>query len=540
MQDFEKLGVFYLGRRHDPERGAPTDELLLYDARDLTTHGVIVGMTGSGKTGLAIGLLEELAIDGIPALAIDPKGDLGNLLLSFPNLSAAEFRPWIDEADAARAGITPDAHAAQVAETWRRGLADSGQDAARIARLRAAADVAIYTPGSSAGLPLSILHSLAAPPEALRADDELLRERVAATASSLLALLGVESDPRTGREHILLARLVDAAWQQGTDLDLAALIRQIQSPPFERVGVLDVETFFPTKDRTALALQLNNLLASPGFEAWMTGEPLDVQRLLWTPQGKPRIAILSIAHLPDAERMFFVTLLLEEVIAWMRVQSGTSSLRAVLYMDEVFGYFPPVANPPSKHSMLTLLKQARAWGLGVVLATQNPGDLDYTGLANCGTGWLGRLQTARDRMRVLDGLEGATTMAGRSFDRARTEALLAGLPKRTFLMNDVHEAEPVLFQTRWTMSYLRGPLTRPQIKALTEARRAGASATPAAAPAAAAGVPAPSSAPAPTPAASTPAPAPAAALAGQRPLLPPDVKEVFVAHGGATSIRSSA
>ncbi|HEX5009482.1 MAG TPA: helicase HerA-like domain-containing protein [Planctomycetota bacterium] len=531
MQDYEKLGVFYLGRRHDPARG-PLDELLLYDARDLTTHGVIVGMTGSGKTGLAIALLEELAIDGIPALAIDPKGDLGNLALQFPGLSAAEFRPWIDEAEAARAGLAPDAQAAQVAEAWRRGLADSGQDAARIARLRAAADVAIYTPGSSAGLPLSILRTLAAPSAALAADDELFRERVASTASSLLALLGVDSDPRTGREHILLSRLVEAAWRAGRDLDLAALIRDIQKPPFERVGVMDVETFFPGKERLALALRLNNLLASSGFEAWMQGEPLDVQRLLWTPEGRPRVSVISIAHLGEAERQFFVTLLLNEVIAWMRGQAGTSSLRAVLYMDEVFGYFPPVANPPSKQPMLTLLKQARAFGLGVVLATQNPVDLDYKGLSNCGTWWLGRLQTDRDRMRVLDGLEGAAATSGIAFDRGAAEALLAGLPKRTFLMSNVHESGPVMFQTRWTLSYLAGPLARPQIKQLMEARKAGAAMTPAVAtPAATAPRQAPAPRAAPPVAAAAPAPTPASPTSS-RPVLPPEVREVFVARAG--------
>jgi len=551
MQDFEKLGVFYLGKRYEPaaagaERagagadagagGAVLDEPVLYDARDLTTHAVCVGMTGSGKTGLCLGLLEEAALDGIPVIAIDPKGDLGNLLLTFPELRAADFRPWVDEGEAARAGLPPDAFAAQTAEGWRKGLADSGQDGARIARLRAAADFAIYTPGSNAGLPLSILRSLAAPPPALLADEELLRDRVAATASSLLALLGIEADPRQSREHILLSRLAAESWQQGRDLDLAGLIRQIQSPPFERVGMVDVESFFPARERAALAMRLNNLLASPGFEAWLTGEPLDVQRLLWTPEGRPRVAILSIAHLADAERMFFVTLLLNEVVAWMRGQPGTSSLRAILSMDEVFGFFPPVANPPAKGPMLTLLKQARAFGVGVVLATQNPVDLDYKGLSNAGTWFLGRLQTERDRDRVLDGLEGAAATAGRAFDRARIETLLSSLPKRTFLLHNVHEEQPVLFQTRFTLSYLRGPLTRPQIRALTEPRPAGArgaAATAAATTQAATAAPAAAPAAAARAASAAPASNAGAALGGERPLLPPDVQECFLPAGGA-------
>src|SRR5690606_12942136 len=215
-----------------------------------------------------------------------------------------------------------------------------------------------------------------------------------------------------------------------------------------RVGVVDLDTFFPAKDRLALGMKLNNLLASPSFASWLAGEPLDVQRLLYTADGKPRLSILSIAHLSESERMFFVTILLNEVVAWMRTQPGTGSLRAIVYMDEVFGYFPPTANPPSKRPMLTLMKQARAYGVGCVLATQNPVDLDYKGLSNAGTWFLGRLQTERDKLRVLEGLEGASAAAGASFNRQQMEALLASLGNRVFLMNNVHEDQPVLFQDR--------------------------------------------------------------------------------------------
>jgi hypothetical protein len=495
MHDIEGLGVFYLGRKLDVAGSAVTSEPLLYDARDLTTHGLIVGMTGSGKTGLALGLLEEAALDGVPAIAIDPKGDLGNLLLSFPGLSAQDFAPWVDAGEAQRDGLAPEAYAAKLAATWRKGLADSGQAPERIARLRAAAEFTLYTPGSSAGRPLSILRTLAAPSADVRADTELLRERVGAAVGGLLALLGIEVDPLQSPEHILLARLVEHAWCAGRDLDLAALIRAIQKPPFERIGVLDLESFYPARERAGLALRLNNLLASSNFSAWLEGEPLDVQNLLWTPQGKPRISIVSIAHLSESERMFVVTLVLGELIAWMRRQPGTASLRALLYMDEVYGYFPPVANPPAKGPMLTLLKQARAYGLGVVLATQNPVDLDYKGLSNCGTWFLGRLQTERDKARVLDGLEGASAASGRAFDRARVDAILSGLAKRVFLMNNVHDETPTLFQTRWTMSYLRGPLTRAQIKQLQPANAlAPIPASPAGAPSAAGATNAPAAA----------------------------------------------
>ena len=550
--DFEKLGVFYLGRPYDSQQKKSQDGVLLYDSKDLVTHAVCVGMTGSGKTGLCLALIEEAAIDGIPAILIDPKGDLANLLLTFPALRPEDFRPWINEDDARRKNISPDDYARQQAEQWQKGLAAWGEDGARIQRLRDAADFAIYTPGSNAGIPLSILKSFAAPPPAIREDEELLRERIGTTATSLLGLLGIDADPIKSREHILIATILDAAWRQGRELDLAGLIQQIQTPPVKRVGVLDLDAFFPSKDRFALAMSLNNLLAAPGFGAWMEGEPLDVDTLLHTPEGKPRVAVVSIAHLSDAERMFFVSLLLNQVVGWMRTQSGTTSLRALLYMDEIFGFFPPVANPPSKTPLLTLLKQARAFGVGVVLATQNPVDLDYKGLSNTGTWLIGRLQTERDKARVLDGLEGAAGTAGQGFDRAGLERILSGLSTRVFLMNNVHEDHPVVFESRWVMSYLRGPLTRAQIKTLMDARRGAGGSAPAATPAvtgASAGA-APSrspaqTAPAPAPAArgkaarpaapvAEPAPVEAAAGAGQRPLLPPDVPQQFApAHGAA-------
>jgi hypothetical protein len=341
-------------------------------------------MTGSGKTGLCIALLEEAAIDGIPAIIIDPKGDMANLLLTFPDLNANDFAPWINEGDAQKKDLSPADYSAQQAEMWRNGLSSWGQDGARISKLRSAADFRIYTPGSTAGLPVSILKSFAAPEVLIRDDEELLRERINTTVTSLLGLLGIDADPIKSREHILLSNILNSAWTAGQDLDIAALIQQIQTPPMTRVGVMDLDSFFPSKDRFELAMALNNLLAAPGFSSWLEGEPLDIQNILYTSGGKPRLSIFSIAHLSDSERMFFVSLLLNQVLGWMRTQSGTSSLRAILYMDEIFGYFPPVANPPSKLPLLTLLKQGRAFGLGVVLVTQNPVDLDYKGLSNTG------------------------------------------------------------------------------------------------------------------------------------------------------------
>src|SRR5262245_55257331 len=470
MKDFEKLGVFYLGRESDPA-GNTLGDAILYDSRHLLTHAVCVGMTGSGKTGLCVSLIEEAAIDGVPTIAIDPKGDLVNLLLTFPALAPADFRPWIDEDEARRAGLAPDAFAAQQADLWKKGLADWGEDGARIARLRAAAEFAVYTPGSRVGRPLSIMSSFAAPPSAspsqgrapVADDAETHADRASTTAMSVLTLAGVEAEAR-GREHTFLSTLFAESWKKGKDLDLAGVIAAVQTPPFDRIGVLDVESFYPSKDRFALATKLNAVLASPGFEQWLEGEPLDPGRLLYGGKGRPRVSIVSIAHLDDERRMFFVSLLLNEIVGWMRRQSGTSSLRAIVYMDEIAGYFPPVAAPPSKAPLLTLLKQARAFGIGIVLATQNTVDLDYKGLGNAGTWFLGRLQTERDKSRVLDGLEGA---AAGGIDRAAADRTLSALGKRVFLLHDVHAGAPATFMTRWALSYLRGPLSREQLRALT-------------------------------------------------------------------------
>ncbi|MBQ7251695.1 MAG: ATP-binding protein, partial [Kiritimatiellae bacterium] len=466
MFDYEKLGVFYLGATPADANGARTP--ILYDAKDLTTHALCLGMTGSGKTGLGIALLEEAAIDGIPSLVIDPKGDMTNLLLTFPELKPSDFRPWIDEAAAARKGITPDELAERTAANWRKGLASWDEPPERIARLKAAADFTIYTPGGNGGRPLSIFSSFDAPAAETLADATALHDRISSVVSGLLSLASIEADPIQSREHILLSEIVEREWRAGRACTLAGLIGAVQTPPFETVGVLPLESFYPAKDRFALAMRLNNLAASPSFAAWREGESLDIQRLLYTPDGRARVSIFSIAHLSESERMFFVTVLLNEVTCWMRRQPGTSSLRALLYMDEIFGYFPPTANPPTKAPMLTLLKQARAFGLGVVLSTQNPVDIDYRGLSNIGTWFIGRLQTERDKMRVMEGLLTADEGAG-DVSREELGKMLAGLGNRIFLMRNVHEARPVLFESRFCLSYLAGPLTPPQIRRLMPA-----------------------------------------------------------------------
>ncbi len=511
--EIEGLGTFYLGVLPEDEGGGP----FLYDARDLTTHAVAVGMTGSGKTGLCLTLLEEAALDGVPAIAIDPKGDVGNLLLTFPGLAPADFRPWVDGTEAARLGISADELAARTATTWRNGLAASGQDGERIARLRAAVDLPIYTPGARHGLPLAVLRSFAAPPAAVRDDPDALADRVSSTVSGLLALIGEDADPLESREHILLSRILLDRWREGRDLDLAELIRAVQEPGFDTVGVMGLESFFPSAKRFELATRLNRVAAAPGFEAWREGDPLDAGTLLRTREGRPRISIVSIAHLPERERMFVVTLLLNELLSWVRSRPGSSSLQALLYIDEAVGFLPPSRIPPSKPPLLTLLKQARAFGLGVVLATQNPVDLDYKGLGNAGTWFLGRLQTERDKERVLDGLEGAA--AGPGLSRRELDRALSGLEKRAFLVHNVHEEGPTRIRTRWAMSYLRGPLSRDEIRHLMDGRRdADASVRESDAPPAADAAAAPDGETEPG----------SDGEGGARPVLPPDVPELFL------------
>ena len=484
-------GTFRLGPALDPDTGKPTGEQVTLGSSDLTTHGVVVGMTGSGKTGLAVVLLEEALLAGIPALVVDPKGDMGNLALVFPDLAPASFRPWVSEAEAQAAGLSPDAYAERQAAAWRDGLAASGIGPDRLQALRDAADVTIYTPGSTAGTPLNVIGSLRAPPLSWETEAEALRDEIEGTVTSLLRLVGIAADPLASREHVLLSNLVENAWRAGRDLDLGTLIAEIQSPPLRKLGVFEIDQFFPPEERTKLAFTLNALVASPGFAAWGEGEALDPQRLLFTADGTPRCAIVYLAHLSEEERQFVVTLVFSKLVTWMRGQAGTPDLRALAYMDEVFGFVPPTAAPPAKKPILTIFKQGRAFGLGLVLSTQNPVDLDYKAMANAGTWLVGRLQTENDKERVLEGLRSA---AGGT-DVAALDRAIGGLAKRQFLLVSAKSATPRLLTTRWAMSYLRGPLTKEEISRLQPpAATATASppsgpATPAAPPAASAQAP---------------------------------------------------
>lgn len=454
---------FYLGT--SPENDAP----VFYDSGNLTTHGVIVGMTGSGKTGLGVVMLEEALLSGVPTLIIDPKGDMGNLLLSFPNLLPTDFMPWISESeangDAANAAV-------EKAQMWKDGLARSGIEPERIQRLRDTVDFSIYTPGSQSGIPLNIIGSLNAPGE--DSDAESMQDEIEGYASSLLALVGIDTDPLSSREHILISNIINHYWSQGKNLDLGMLIGLVQQPPMRKLGVIDLDTFYPPGDRVKLAMKLNGLAASPSFTSWTEGPDLDIQRMLYGDDGKPQSAVISLSHLSDDERQFVVTLLLSKMVTWMRKQSGTSDLRALVYMDEVFGYVPPTGNPPSKKPILTILKQARAFGVGLVLSTQNPVDIDYKAISNAGTWMIGRLQTDQDKQRLLDGMSSSDG----SVDVKALGETISHLDKRQFVLHSTKAPAPQLFGTRWAMSYLPGPLTREQIGQLTtdEQRTAASSA----------------------------------------------------------------
>lgn len=458
-----KDGKFFLGKRYDTEQKKLTDDQILYDPDDLTTHAVVTGMTGSGKTGLCVGILEEAALEGIPAIIIDPKGDLTNLLLHFPDLAPGDFQPWVDPEAARRDGKTVDQFAAETAENWKTGLAGWGLGSEQLQELKDSVDFGLYTPGSTVGSPVNVLSSFAAPDLEWEANREILREKISTIVSALLGLVGLtDIDPLRSREHILLSNVIENAWSTGVSLDLTELILQTQKPPFERLGAFPVDNFFPEKDRFQLAMLLNNFLASPSFEVWREGQVLDIAALLYSPSGRPRHSIFYIAHLNDSERMFFVTLLFASIESWMRSQRGTSGLRALVYMDEILGFLPPVANPPSRPIMLRMLKQARAFGVGLLLATQNPVDVDYKGLSNAGTWLIGRLQTDQDKQRLLDGLDSA----GGGLERRAADSIISALGKRTFLLHNVNSKGPQIFQTRWALNYLAGPMMRSQIPAL--------------------------------------------------------------------------
>ena len=461
--DYEKLKLFYIGKEKIDGQITP----LVYQNKDLLTHAAIIGMTGSGKTGLGVTLLEEAAIDAIPSIIIDPKGDMTNLLLNFPELNPSDFEPWLDDSEVSNSGGTKEELAIKVSNSYKEGIQRDFQDLSRVKKLKDSADFTIYTPGSSAGIQVSILSSFKAPTIEILEDMELFSNIINSTVHSILSLIDNKSD-ETSKESILLASIFTNYFKEQKDLTLEELITLIVTPPFSKIGVFDLETFFPQSDRLKFALKINTIIASPSFSSWLEGESLDISKMLYSQSGKAKVNIFSIAHLNDSQRMFFVTILLNQILAWMRRQEGTTSLKALLYMDEIFGYFPPQANPPSKQPMLTLLKQARSFGIGVILSTQNPVDIDYKGLSNIGTWFIGRLQTKQDIEKVIDGLSSASE---KGLNKQELSLALGTLAKRNFIMKNINEEHIKTFETRWALSYLKGPLSKDAIKKLMENKK---------------------------------------------------------------------
>ena len=458
------MSKLYLGHLLD-DAGETTEDRFEAKADRLTSHAVCIGMTGSGKTGLSVTLLEELVLQGVPIIAIDPKGDLANLGLVFPQLQGADFTPWVDPGEAERSGQSVDAVGQAKAELWRGGLAGSGIDGARLQQLADKMQLRVFTPGSESGIPVDLLGSLQAPPPAIREDPDAWREMVAGTVSGLLALMGVEADPVRSPEHLVMQRILEEAWSAGETLDMEQLVLRIVDPPFKKVGVFPVDRFWKPDKRMDLAMALNGVVSAPAFGAWTKGAQLDAQALVRGDGGKVPVNVFYLAHLADAERMFFVSLLLERVVAWSRTLPGTGSLRALVFFDEAYGYLPPYPrNPPTRKPLMTLLKQARAVGVGVMLATQNPVDLDYKALTNAGTWYLGRLSTEQDINRVAEGMRAAGAAGDLS-------GMLARLKPRRFVVRDVRESQPVAYKTRWAMSFLRGPITRREIARLPDSVR---------------------------------------------------------------------
>ena len=454
---------FYLGKVYD-EQGNLTDEKLLYDPQDLVTHCMITGMTGSGKTGLGIILLEEMARKNIPAIVIDPKGDLTNLMLHFPELRAEDFEPWIDPEAPVREGKSLLEISVETAEAWKKGLSEWGLGKEEISELEKVS-YTIFTPGSTVGNPINILSSFEAPKTPVKEGDEFIREEIATTVTALLDLIGISNiDPLQSREHILLSSIIEQYWNMGKSIDIEEMIAAVNDPPFEKLGALPVDKMYPPKDRFQLSLLLNNFLASPSFQNWNKGPNLDIEKLLYTNDGKARMNVFYLQHLNDHERMFFVTMLYSQIESWMREQPGTGNLKLGVYFDEIAGYLPATSNPASRNVIIRLLKQARAFGVGMILSSQNPIDFDYKALSNAGTWFIGHLQTAQDVRRLIDGL--ATNDGG--IDQTEAKRRISALKNRQFLYMNVHTPGLKVMTTRWTLNYLAGPLTRNRIPLLIE------------------------------------------------------------------------
>ncbi len=439
------------------EEGGPA---LLLPAKHLVTHAAVLGMTGSGKTGLVTVLVEEALRAGIPTLVIDIKGDLPNLLLTFPSSRPEAFRPWLErdgeELSEERLGA--------LLEERRAALARASLTNEHIEDFVNETALRVVTPGSSAGEPLHVLSSLERRSSRWDTDPESAQSALSAAVSLVLRLLGRDPDPAKSKEHVLLSVLAERRLRLGEQADIGSLMTDLMNPPLSTIGALPINSFMKRSERQELVGALNSLLASPTFSSWREGASLDVGEWLTTKNGRTPGVVLSVAHLDDEERALVLGVVLEEVLSWVRGLRGSSELKALVVFDEVYGFLPPhPANPPTKRPLVALMKQARAFGVGVVVATQNPMDLDYRALSNAGLWCIGRLQTDADRARVTEGL---ASSVGAGTDAKELNRSLSRLAPRWFVMRNAHvpEAGSVLLNPRHTMSLMRGPLTRAELR----------------------------------------------------------------------------
>lgn len=457
----------YLGAHRSLHSNGAFEKLML-PAHHLVTHGVVVGTTGSGKSGLLTVMIEEALKNDIPVLIIDVKGDLPNLFLSFPTFAPSALLPWISGCIQPGDPRSIDEIVAAVAAERQQGLNAWGISEQDLVTYHNRIDLRVLTPGASSGELLHLLSSLERCSDRWATDPEAARSSLSAAVSLVLRLIGREPDPAKSRDHVLLMVLAERRLSSGMPANLEALLEDIAYCPIAKVGALSVDNFIPKSERKTLAAALNSLLASPNFANWRQGATLDVGSWLTPRNGRTPGVIVSVAHLDDDERSLVLGVIMEEVLTWVRGLPGTQRLRALVVFDEVYGYLPPhPAYPPAKRPLVALMKQARAFGVGIVLATQNPMDLDYRALGNAGLWCIGRLQTDADRARVLDGMAGSGN--GGSITESDLGDLVKRLAPRWFIIRDAHsDAGLVFLQPRWTMSYMRGPMTRLEIRQARE------------------------------------------------------------------------
>ena len=443
--------------------GMASGSALHLPARHLVTHAVVVGMTGSGKTGLITVLVEEALGAGVPAIVIDVKGDLPNLLLTFPSFDPGLLQPWVEAAGEADSAVSLEL-AMTRSEERQKNLAAAGIGAAELGRFCDTTSIRVITPGATAGESLHVLSALERRSSRWDTDPESARNALSAAVSLVLRLLGRDPDPAKSREHVLLSVLAERRLAAGHNADIGSLMQDLTNPPLSQIGALPLNSFLKKRERGNLAAALNNLLASPTFCSWRKGTSLDIADWVAPKNSKTPAVIVSVAHLDEEERVLVLGVLLEEILSWVRGLPGSERLKALIVFDEVYGFLPPhPANPPTKRPIVALMKQARAFGVGVVVATQNPMDLDYRALSNAGVWCIGRLQTDADRARVLDGLAGARQNNPKDADEfGHTVQRLA---PRWFIVKNAHAASvgPVLVHPRETVSLMRGPMTRTEI-----------------------------------------------------------------------------